>query len=155
MSAIMDILDDLVLGPLNLINRIEGVARLAVARDHGVRFSLLRLDKGGKHTRVEARALLAKYGVATFGTTHDSRCLHFLVKSRQAKWAEYLLLHAGMELQNPLIDPRNAQYANRHARGWMPRPWAEQDSVQNDTEPVQSPSLESQLDRVLEHIAPR
>lgn len=160
MGLIMDLLDDLVLGPLNLINRAEGIWRLAAARDRGVRFSLLRLDKGGKHTRKEARSLLARYGVATFGTTHDSKCLHFLVKSRQAVWAEYLLLHAGIELQNPLVDPRNAQYANSHARGWMPKPWSESDSESSGTNLNSSgndvgtgASLESQVDRALERIA--
>lgn len=125
MANFIDLLDDYVFGPLNLVDLIEGIVRLTAYRDSGVRFSILRLDRGGKYSRPEVRAILKKYGIASFGISHDSQCLHFLVKRRQAKWAEYLLLHAGVELQNPPVNPNNARYYGQHEPGWMPKPWSE------------------------------
>jgi hypothetical protein len=113
----IDFLDDFLLGPFNLIDRLEGLIRLAARRDTGVRFAILRMDKGGKHTRPEVRRMLRRYGVATFGITHDATNLYFLVGSRQAKWAAYLLDSAGIEYTRGV---RNRTPTN----GKMPVPWS-------------------------------
>ncbi len=124
--GLMDLLDDFVFGPLNLINRAEGLLRLLIYRDSGVRFAILREDKGGLHSLAQVRTILKRYGVVLFGCTHDAQCIYFTVKKRQADWAEYLLLHAGVALHNPPINPRNLTYATQRPAGWMPRPWSEQ-----------------------------
>lgn len=123
--GIWDILDDFVFGPLNLINRFEGLVKSAIYGDTGYRMSIPSVDKGGKHTLSWTRSVLKKYGVATYGCTHDANNMYFSVKKRQARWAEYILLHAGVELTSPTFDVRNPEYVAQHEPGYMPRPWSE------------------------------
>jgi hypothetical protein len=154
----MDLLDDLVFGPLNLINRAEGWLKLLFYHDAGVRFAIPRQDKGGQHSLANVRELLARYGIASFGCTHDARCIYFLVKKRQAAWAEYLLLHAGVELRNPPVDSRNAHLVARHPPGWLPTPWSELEGevVASPQRPsaqdkaTQPPTFWQKLDRMLD-----
>ncbi len=124
MSSLLDFMDDFVLGPLNLLDWIEGFANAAIYQDFGYEFAIPRSDKGGAWTLNEMRCLLASYGVATYGRRFDSLNMYIRVKNRQARWAEYVLLHAGVELLNPSFDQRNAGYVAKHAPGWMPRPWS-------------------------------
>jgi hypothetical protein len=121
--SILDFLDDYLFGPCNLIDRLEGLVRGMAYQDFGHKFTVRYADRGGRHTRAEIEALLARYGIAVYGRTHDANCMHFLVKKRQASWAEYILLHAGVEVTSPLIDPRNQAYVAQHPPGWLPRPW--------------------------------
>ncbi len=60
-----------------------------------------------------------------FGRTHDACCMYFHVKQRQARWAEYLLVQGGVQLESATFDSRNAAYPARHAPGWMPPAWSE------------------------------
>jgi hypothetical protein len=115
----MDFLDDFVFGPLNYIDRIEGMVRLAVRRDSGVQFALPRIDKGGDHIGVDVCDMLKKYGVDTFGKTHDAKHLYFLVGKRQAKWTAYLLDNAGIEYSGGVANTTPVR------AGAMPTPWAE------------------------------
>lgn len=121
--SFMDTFDDL-FGPLNIIDTLEGLIRGLAFGDFGYVFEIARADKGGEHTLNEARAILKGYGVDTFWFGFDSQKMYFRVKNRQARWAEYVLLHAGVELLNPAFDHRNAGYAANHTPGWMPRPWS-------------------------------
>lgn len=122
--SILDILDDFVLGPLNMIDRLEGMIKGIMYKDMGYQLVIPRYDKGGKLTLNEAEAILRTYGVEVYRRTHDSQNMYFNVKKRQARWAEYLLLHAGAELRNPTFDDRNPGYVATHAPGWMPVPWS-------------------------------
>jgi len=122
MSA-MDYFDDL-FGPLNFMDTLEGFIRGLAYGDLGYELQIQRADKGGQHTMNEAIDILKGYGVDTFWYGFDSQKMYFRVKKRQARWAEYILLHAGVELLNPAFDHRNAGYAAGHAPGWMPRPWS-------------------------------
>ena len=160
MANVFDVLDD-ILGPLNVIDRMEGLVKRAIYRDTAVKFTILRPRKGGNHTRDDVRIILEKYGVATFGHTHDGKHINFLVKSRQAAWAEYLLLNAGVDLQNPAIDPNNSRGLEQKPPGWMPTPWSEQQSSDHPSNasgkiPVeneeQGRSMGSQFDKVLDRI---
>lgn len=121
MSA-MDYFDDL-FGPLNLLDTLEGLIRGLAYGDLGYELQIQRADKGGSHTLNEAIDMLRRYGVDTFWYGFDSQKMYFRVKNRQARWAEYVLLHAGVELLNPTFDQRNPGYVARHEPGWMPRPW--------------------------------
>lgn len=124
MSALSDFLDDFVLGPLNLLDWIEGLAIGLWYRDFGYELAIPRADKGGNFSLNEMRGLLAEYGVATYGRRFDAQNMYIRVKNRQARWAEYVLLHAGVELLNPTFDHRNPGYVAQHEPGWMPRPWS-------------------------------
>lgn len=124
--SLMDLFDDL-LGPLNPVDQIEGMVKSIYYKDSGVLFAIPRADKGGEFSLYDVEDLLNKYGIPIYGRTHDARSMYFRVKKRQATWAEYLLLHAGIELCNPTIDRRNAAYVARHPPGWMPPAWADRD----------------------------
>lgn len=115
----MDWLDDFIFGPLNVIDRLDGWIRGAMYGDFGYKIIIPRYDKGGKHTLNECNALLNHYGVAVYGRTHDSQNMYFKVKKRQARWAEYVLTQAGVEMKNPPYDSRNAGYF----KGKLPRAW--------------------------------
>lgn len=123
MSSLSDFLDDFVLGPLNLLDWIEGLVIGFWYRDFGYELAIPRADKGGEFSLNETRDLLANYGVATYGRRFDAQNMYIRVKNRQARWAEYVLLHAGVELLNPTVDARNPGYVAGHEPGWMPRPW--------------------------------
>lgn len=127
MSVIWDMLDDFVLGPLNLIDRVEGLLSGVAYRDMGHQFAIGRADKGAEHCLADVERILHKYHIAVYGRTHDSQHMYFHVKKRQAAWAEYLLLNAGVELHSAPVDTRNAGYAATNtAKGKaMPAPWDE------------------------------
>lgn len=143
---LLDLYDDFV-GPMNLIGRLDRVVKsLAYANYkhaakngaggvtkevigsltgfNATRFALLR---SGKYSPRQVDDLLRKYGIPTFGSLHDSGCFYFSVKKRQARWAEYIMLNAGVELANSTFDRRNPGYVGRHGPGWMPTPWSEKE----------------------------
>lgn len=124
-SALLDIADDWIFGPLNLIDRAERWITAARFQDAGYQIAIPRTDKGGEHSLDEASLLLKGYGIAVYGRTHDARNMYFHVKKRQARWAEYLLTHAGYEMLNAAYDERNAGYAAGKPAGWMPTAWAD------------------------------
>jgi len=136
--SLMDLLDDYIFGPLNYVDRLEGLLKALYYQDTGVRFAIPRKGKGGKHTLQDVSQILQQYGIPIFCRTHDSKNMYFRVKKRQAAWAEYLLLNAGIELNHPLVDPRNINYAASHPPGWMPTPWAEKQP--NNLPNTQAPS---------------
>lgn len=132
MSKILDFLDNFVYGPMNYIDRFEGLVKSSIYWDTGYRFAILRLDKGGKHSLAEVSNLLQSYGIAIYCRTYDADNRYFRVKKRQAIWAEYLLLHAGVDLRSPLLDPRNLRYVTNHPSGWMPTSWRYADSQEKN-----------------------
>ncbi|MCB0061364.1 MAG: hypothetical protein KDE19_04595 [Caldilineaceae bacterium] len=134
MQTLIDFIETYILGPLNYVDRIEGLYKAALYQDSGHRFAIPRIDKGGKHTLRAVEEMLNSYGIAVYCRTYDAKHRYFRVKHRQANWAEYLLLHAGVELRGPLVNPRNAIYVARHPAGWMPQPWAAQED-DNEIDP--------------------
>lgn len=132
MRALFDFLDNFIYGPLNYLDRIEGLFKAGWYQDTGHRFAMPRIDKGGRYDLRQVETLLNRYGVAVFCRTYDANNRYFRVKKRQARWAEYILLHAGVELRGPLYDPRNAHYVAQHPPGWMPQPWSEQQEIDDD-----------------------
>jgi hypothetical protein len=69
---------------------------------------------------VEMERLLKRHGVQIWdrGFTRDT--LTFRVKRRQANWAEYLLRRRGIPVVSQPFNPRNDDYARRHAPGSEP-----------------------------------
>lgn len=62
-----------------------------------------------------------------------------LVNSRQARWAEYLLLRTGkLRLLSPPLDARNARWALKW-QGTMPKPWITTGCTWPPTEPKRRP----------------
>ncbi|MEZ4861437.1 MAG: hypothetical protein R3C14_09025 [Caldilineaceae bacterium] len=104
----------------DLINWLDGVTgELAHGPMHHFTFST-----GSGFTGIEVEMLLHQYGIRIWGREIVSEDeLALLVKQRQAVWAEYILCRAGVPLTCKLLDPRNAQYRQRHAPGSMPTPW--------------------------------
>ena len=112
---------DNIAGSLNYFDRIAGLFWSVVYRDTGHRFKIMYEDKGGEHTRGEIQKILAKYHIPTYSQGFDSDFLYFRVKSRQAKWADYLMRRAGVEIVGePLgTDP---------GVGPLPKAWADKPS---------------------------
>ena len=82
----------------------------------------LRAD--GDFTGYEIEKMLRRYGIRIWGREMNDKEEHaFLVKRRQALWAEYLLCRAGVPLTCALLDPRNAHYREHHPPRSMPVPW--------------------------------
>jgi len=69
---------------------------------------------------IDIERLLYRHGVKLWDRGIAGDDLYFCVKRRQVKWAEYLLLRAGVPVTSILIDPRNAKYAERYAPGDEP-----------------------------------
>lgn len=131
MSDFMDVLDDFVFGPLNLIDRLEGVLSGLRYGDLGHQFAIPRVDKDGAHSLNECEAMLKRYGIAVYGRTHDAKRMYFHVKKRQAAWAEYVLLSAGVTFASPPVDGRNFETAGK--RTTMPTPWLERRAKRRGT----------------------
>lgn len=69
--------------------------------------------------------LLRRYGIRVWGRRVDGDTRSFVVRRKQAVWAEYVLCRAGVPLACELLDPRNAQYPEQHPVDSMPIPWSE------------------------------
>ena len=105
---------------LDWINPLDGLlGRLVHGPMHRFTFSTQ-----SDFASAEIEMLMRQYGIRIWGREMRDEDEHaFLVKRRQAVWAEYLLCRAGVPLTGPLLDPRNAQYVQRHERGSLPDPW--------------------------------
>ena len=108
------------LGMLNLVDQVDGL--LFRAKHGGARRFEVMYDRRWTGRRVEK--LLRRYGIVVAGRGYTSSSIYFLVKPEQAEWAEYVMLRAGVPLVGPLVNPRNAEWAARHAPGDVPTPWA-------------------------------
>ncbi len=131
-------------GPVGIAHE---VARSAV----GSNIQRFTVPRGTNFNFLTVRRLLGKYGIAAFGRTYDAKYFYFSVKKRQARWAEYVMLNAGVELANPTFDRRNPGYVGRHGPGWMPTPWAEKEREPSPVSPaVEAPGAKatSSLDRL-------
>jgi hypothetical protein len=69
--------------------------------------------------------LLRRYGIRVWGRRIEGDTQSFIVKEKQAVWAEYVLCRAGVPLACELLDPRNAEYPEQHPVDSMPIPWNE------------------------------
>lgn len=154
MRTLWDFLDNYIYGPLNYIDRIEGLIKAAKYHDSGYRFAIPRHDKGGKYSLIQVEELLSTYGVAVFCRTFDADNHYFRVKNRQAEWAEYLMLLQGVELQGPPFNQQNVYYAAKAPIGWMPQPWSVKNtSINNRTEDAQPLNTNnSSSDRLLNRL---
>jgi hypothetical protein len=105
----------------DVVNSLDGIfGEIRHGGMHRFRFS----SEHG-HSGIQVERILRRYGIRVWGrevtVTGD---IGFLVKKRQAVWAEYLLLRAGVPLTVPLIEEQNREYASRHTDSQMPTPWS-------------------------------
>ncbi|MCO6451923.1 MAG: hypothetical protein J5I90_14165 [Caldilineales bacterium] len=153
---------DAILGPINPISRIlgglsairhanykraadkngvAGVLGEVVGGATGITGFQFTIPREGAHSLEEVQALLRRYGVPSFTILHDHENFYFSVKRSQARWAEYVLMSAGVELLNQPFDQANVVSTSSQAPGYMPTPWSEKTDRRKKR--VQSGSEES------------
>jgi hypothetical protein len=69
---------------------------------------------------IDIERLLDRYGVKVWDRGLAGDDLYFCVKRRQVRWAEYVLLRAGVPVTSVLNEPRNREYAERYPPGYLP-----------------------------------
>jgi len=133
---------DAILGPLNLIDLVEGLIRGAIAGDvDGHRIALPHPESGWWEENQtvpwslnEVRKLLDDYHIANYRRGFNGEEIWIHVPLRQARWAEYVLLRAGAPVIMGTVDVRNAGWASNPAhQGAMPTRW-------DDREPHVAPT---------------
>lgn len=110
----MDLMDDSVFGPMNLIGRGAGMAaslgrsskskrRHAFSPQDTVRVAIPRPDKGGSIPVLQVMEHVQQYGVDVVGgrnaVTHDARNFYIVIPLRQMKYFQWLYNNG--ELQTP------------------------------------------------------
>ena len=103
---------------------ISPIDTLFGAARHG-KMHRFTFDVSSGFTGYKVDKILRRYGGRVWGRKVSGSERSFLVKRSQAVWAEYVLCRAGVPLLNPLLDPRNAQYPDRHPDNSMPEAWSE------------------------------
>ena len=111
------IFDDIA-GSLNYFDRIAGLFWSVVYRDTGHRFKVMYEDRGGEHSRDDIKRMLAKYRIPTYSQGFDADHMYFRVKNRQAKWADYIMRRAGVEIVGEPLGPDPGP-------GPLPKAWAD------------------------------
>lgn len=106
----------------DIVNPIDGlVGKLRSGKMYRFTFST---ENG--HSGIQVERLLRRYGIRICGREMSNpNEIGFLVRHRQAAWAEYLMLRAGVPLTCPVLDRRNILYSQAHTDGSMPTPWNE------------------------------
>jgi hypothetical protein len=69
---------------------------------------------------IDIERLLRRHGVKVWDRGIAGEDLYFCVKRRQVRWAEYLLLRAGVPVMSALKEPRNRQWTARYQPGSEP-----------------------------------
>lgn len=80
----------------------------------------IRVSRHSHWRGIDIERLLWRHGVRIWdrGVVGDE--LYFCVKLRQVKWAEYVLLRAGVPVTSALTEPRNTVWAERYPPGSEP-----------------------------------
>ena len=107
---------------LDAFNWLDRAEWLAMALRYGDLGRTVKIEHADGQTGAGHEALLKRYGVVIYGRRVTSKHLVFRVKTKQAQWAEYLLLRAGAPVVTT-FDHRNAAWAGRHPTGSMPPAW--------------------------------
>ena len=80
----------------------------------------IRVSRFSHWRGIDIERLLARHGVKVWDRGLAGHNLYFCVKRRQVRWAEYLLLRAGVPVTSVLTEPRNYDYAERYPPGSEP-----------------------------------
>lgn len=107
------------LDTLNAVDRLDEL--WGTARYGPLHRFLIPRDSGWSGYLVES--FLRRYGIPIWGRGFAQDSLYFSVKRRQANWAEYLLKRRGIPVSSAPYNPKNDEYALRHAPGDEPPGW--------------------------------
>lgn len=102
-------------------NGITGVIGEGIASLLGWRSHRLAIQRHAGWSGVDVETILGKYHISLWGRGFTKDSLTFLVKERQARWAEYVLQSAGAPVVSKVIDPKNIQAFDKG----LPRAWDE------------------------------
>ena len=80
----------------------------------------IRVSRHSHWRGIDIERLLRRHGVRVWDRGLAGDDLYFCVKRRQVKWAEYLLLRAGVPVTSVLTEPRNRTYTEQYAPGSEP-----------------------------------
>lgn len=126
---------------IDLIDRVEGVVSTFINADwsgayraHGLdgilaeivacltsnNVVVMRVSRFSSWSGIQIERLLYRHGVKLWDRRLSGDELCFAVKRRQAVWAEYLLLRAGVPVTSPLVEPRNRFYTAGYPPGSEP-----------------------------------
>lgn len=115
-------------GAFNYLDKIEGLVRGILKGDvFGHRISLHYPTSSwwNEHPEVpfwnagDTKRLLGEYQIYTYAFGFNSKFIWFHVLKRQSRWAEKVLLEAGVPFVASVVDPLN--YSNDPAG--IPKPW--------------------------------
>ena len=75
----------------------------------------IRVSRYSHWRGIDIERLLRRHGVKVWDRGIAGDDLYFCVKRRQVRWAEYLLLRAGVPVTSALAEPRNRMYTEGYA----------------------------------------
>lgn len=85
----------------------------------------IRVSRESRWRGIDVERLLARHGIKVWDRGASGTELYFCVKRRQVKWAEYVLLRAGVPLTSALKESRNSEWAQSRLGIPIPRGWGE------------------------------
>jgi hypothetical protein len=101
-------------------NGIAGVISEFVACVTSHNAPTIRVSRYSHWRGIDIERLLKRHGVKVWDRGLAGNDLYFCVKRRQVKWAEYILLRAGVPVMSVLTEPRNREWAERYPPGSEP-----------------------------------
>jgi len=110
---------------LDLIDKVDALVGDVINRGDVKVFHVVRwMDQNGGWSGGTIEQMLKRHGVGIWGRgfTPDTLCFH--VKNRQAGWAEYLMLRAGIAVVSQAVDEHNITWAEKWPTGEVPM-WGE------------------------------
>lgn len=75
----------------------------------------IRISRKTSPPGIDIERLLNRYGVKVWDRGASGAELYFCVKRRQVKWAEYVLLRAGIPVTSSPAEPRNSEWAAQYS----------------------------------------
>lgn len=105
----------------NFIDRVQGVV-MGAYYSGGVH--TFKIEHEDRRVAQDFENMLARRGVAVFGRRITGKHLIFSVKTRQARWAEHILIRAGAPIVSRTVDKSNSGASERHG-GQLPPAWAD------------------------------
>lgn len=101
-------------------NGIDGLVEEFVACLTLANAPTIRVSRYSSWRGIDIEMLLKRHGVEIWDRGIIGDDLYFCVKRRQVKWAEYLLLRAGVPVTSVLNEPRNVEWTEGYPPGDEP-----------------------------------
>lgn len=110
---------------LDMVNVIDRLSGWLMGQRYGGSYQLV-FDRS-VFLGADVEAMLARRGVRVFGRRVTSKCGMLSVPTRQADWAEYILMRGGVPLLNGPRNAGNPGWAARHSPGELPPAWIDRE----------------------------